>query len=309
MKIAFLFAGQGAQYIGMGKTFYQKYGSSKAFYDDIKLDFDVKQTCFEGPVEILNDTAYAQSCILATSLAIAKALDTYHIIPAYVAGLSLGEYSALTYAQALTPADALEIVRQRGQIMANALPAGSSKMAAVLNSDIAAIEAVCQEVHQENSVCEIANYNSPAQTVITGSSDAIDKASALLLTKGVRRVIPLQVSGAFHSSLLLDASKKLKEVLDRYVLKTPRIPVVFNVSGDDSCASLQDNLLEQLYSSVKFMQSVEFMIAQGVDTFVEIGPGNVLSGFVRRINKDVKTYSIDSVESIEQFVEEVKHGK
>ncbi|MFV0379807.1 MAG: ACP S-malonyltransferase [Anaerorhabdus sp.] len=309
MKIAYLFAGQGSQYPGMGYSFYQNFPSSKAIYDDINLDFDVKQLCFYGEEEKLKDTEYAQACILATSLAIASALDTSGIKPQYVAGLSLGEYSALAYAGSIDKDSALEIVRARGKIMAKAMPSGFGKMAAVLNTDQELIENICKEVSNDIEVCEIANYNSPSQIVISGNTNAVDKAIKLLLDSGVRRVIPLNVSGAFHSSLLIEAANSFKGVLDKYNFNECEIPVVYNFSGDETCKSIKDNLLSQLYSSVRFTQSIEYMISKGVDTFVEIGPGNILSGFVRKISKDVRVYSIDSIESMENFIKEVNDGK
>lgn len=305
MKIGFLFAGQGAQYVGMGKEFYEKFDIVKDVYDNLNIDFTIKNLCFEGPKEMLNDTAYAQSCILATSIAISKVIQSYGIRPDYVAGLSLGEYSALCYANAMSVNDAVNIVRERGKLMANALPSGTTSMAAVLNCDENIIKEVCEEV-KETGLCTIANYNTNGQIVITGEKDAVEKASTLLLEKGARRVLPLNVSGAFHSPLLEDASLKLNKVLHKYKLSLPSIPVIYNVSGKEENITdsemLIDILTKQIKSSVYFKQSIEYMIEKGVDTFIEIGPGSTLSGFVRKINRNIPVYSVDSIESLNKML-------
>lgn len=305
MKIGFLFAGQGSQKVGMGADLYARYDSAKEIYDNLNLDFDIKQLCFEGPAEKLNDTAYAQSCIVATSMAIANILVAHGIQPAYTAGLSLGEYSALTFAGAMSVADACAIVRQRGRIMAAALPAGTTKMVAVMAMDEKIILDACNAV-ADVGVCSIANYNAPGQIVITGENSAVDAAIELLKGKGLRRAIPLNVSGAFHSPLLTDASLQLKAVLDNYDIKQPRLPVVYNVTGTESNQPVADLLVQQIKSSVRFMQSVEYMISQGVDTFVEIGPGNSLAGFVRRINRDIPVYTVEDIPSLNKALEALK---
>lgn len=301
MKLGFLFAGQGAQYLGMGKELYHAYPEAKKVYDDVSVDFTLKNVCFEGPKEMLDDTAYAQCCILTTSLAIVEVVKAHGITPDYVAGLSLGEYSALCFAGAMSINDAANIVRERGKLMANALPKGTSSMAAVLNTPEDVILETCKEV-ENIGVCQIANYNCPGQIVITGEKAAVEKASELLLEKGARRVVPLNVSGAFHSSLLEDASKQLNKVLKSYDLKKPEIPVVYNVSGKEEDGDLVDILTRQIKSSVYFMQSIEYMIAQGVEAFVEIGPGSALSSFVRKVNKEIPVYSVDSKESLEKML-------
>lgn len=305
MKLGFIFAGQGAQYVGMGKELYETYDEARAIYDSVNVDFTINNLCFEGPKEMLDDTAYAQSCILTTSMAIASVLKAHGIAPDYVAGLSLGEYSALCFANAFSVNEGANIVRQRGKIMANALPAGTTSMAAVLNLDAAIILEVCKEV-ESIGVCQIANYNCPGQIVITGEVEAVAKASELLVERGARRVIPLNVSGAFHSSLLEGASQELNKVLSQYDLKIPSIPVVYNISGKEESGKLIDILTLQIKSSVYFMQSIEYMIAQGVEAFVEIGPGSALSGFVHKINKVIPVYSVDSVESLEKAKEALK---
>ncbi|TDW14726.1 [acyl-carrier-protein] S-malonyltransferase [Breznakia blatticola] len=306
MKIGFLFAGQGAQKVGMGKELYDQYALAASVYDGMQLDYDVKKLCFEGPADMLNDTAYAQSAILTTSLAIASVISSYGITPDYVAGLSLGEYSALAYAGAMSYQDAATITRKRGQLMANALPAGTTGMAAVLNLDATLIQEVCDEINEQGELCQIANYNCPGQIVITGTTKAMELASEALVEKGARRVIPLQVSGAFHSSLLKEAGSKLRSVLQQAELRSPNLPVVYNISGKEEQADLVDILEKQIQSSVYFTQSIEYMIAQGVTTFIEIGPGSTLKGFVRKISRDVNVYSVEDQASLEAMIKEVK---
>ncbi len=301
MKIAFLFAGQGVQKVGMGSDVYQKYPASKKVFDAVSLDFDLKKLCFEGPQEQLNDTNYTQSCLLVTSLAIAHAAVSEGIIPSAVAGLSLGEYSALTFANAFQLRDAVALVRKRGQIMAQALPVGVSSMMAVLSEDIDLIESVCKDEQVTSlGICEIANKNSINQTVISGHIEALDKAKELLLTRGVRRVMPLNVSGAFHSSLLTEASKQLNEILENAAIQSPLIDVYFNISGQKE-TDIVSALTRQIHSTVQFVKTIENMVEDGVDTFVEIGPSTVLSGFVKKIAPQARIFAIEDEASIEKL--------
>jgi [acyl-carrier-protein] S-malonyltransferase len=298
MKIAFLFAGQGVQKVGMGADVYQKFPAARKVYDAVNLDFDLKKLCFEGPQEQLNDTNFTQSALLVTSLAIAHAVVAEGVIPSAVAGLSLGEYSALTFANVFQLSDAVNLVRKRGQIMASALPLGTSSMAAVLSDDISLIESVCQDEQvRDLGICEIANKNSVNQTVISGNIAALAKATELLLAKGVRRVIPLNVSGAFHSSLLLEASKELNVLLNKVSIQTPLIDVYFNISGQRE-SDIITALTRQIHSTVQFVSTIENMVKDGVDTFVEIGPGAVLSGFVKKIAPQAKVFAIEDETSI-----------
>lgn len=304
MKIGFLFAGQGSQHPGMGKDFYERYEAARRLYDSIDIDIPVKELCFAGTQEQLNDTAIAQPCILATSSAITAVLSEKGIRADVAAGLSLGEYSALAYAGVFTPQEGAKLVRQRGKIMAAALPEGTSGMAAVLNTEESVIAEVCAEV-KEIGVCEIANYNCPGQIVISGQKEAVAAASEKLKARGARRVIPLQVSGAFHTSLLDEASVQLREVLDTYVFEQARIPVINNVSGKAETRDLREVLQEQICHSVHFTQSLQTMIDMGVELFIEIGPGHALSGFVRKTTKAIPVYNIDTAEDLEKVVKEV----
>ena len=304
MKIGFLFAGQGSQHPGMGKDFYEQYDAARRLYDSIDIDIPVKELCFNGTQEQLNDTAVAQPCILATSSAIAAVLSEKGIHADVAAGLSLGEYSALAYAGVFTPQEGAKLVRQRGKIMAAALPEGTSGMAAVLNTEESVIAEVCAEV-KEIGVCEIANYNCPGQIVISGQKEAVAAASEKLKARGARRVIPLQVSGAFHTSLLNEASVQLREVLDTYAFGEEEIPVIKNVSGKVETRDLREVLQEQICHSVHFTQSLQAMIDMGVELFIEIGPGHALSGFVRKTTKEVPVYHIDTTEDLEKVLKEV----
>lgn len=304
MKIGFLFAGQGSQHPGMGKDFYEQYDAARRLYDSIDIDIPVKELCFNGTQEQLNDTAVAQLCILATSSAIAAVLSEKGIHADVAAGLSLGEYSALAYAGVFTPQEGAKLVRQRGKIMAAALPEGTSGMAAVLNTEESVIAEVCAEV-KEIGVCEIANYNCPGQIVISGQKEAVAAASEKLKARGARRVIPLQVSGAFHTSLLNEASVQLREVLDTYAFGEEEIPVINNVSGKVETRDLREVLQEQICHSVHFTQSLQAMIDMGVELFIEIGPGHALSGFVRKTTKEVPVYHIDTTEDLEKVLKEV----
>ena len=304
MKIGFLFAGQGSQHPGMGKDFYEQYDAARRLYDSIDIDIPVKELCFNGTQEQLNDTAVAQPCILATSSAIAAVLSEKGIHADVAAGLSLGEYSALAYAGVFTPQEGAKLVRQRGKIMAAALPEGTSGMAAVLNTEESVIAEVCAEV-KEIGVCEIANYNCPGQIVISGQKEAVAAASEKLKARGARRVIPLQVSGAFHTSLLNEASVQLREVLDTYAFGEEEIPIINNVSGKVETRDLREVLQEQICHSVHFTQSLQAMIDMGVELFIEIGPGHALSGFVRKTTKEVPVYHIDTTEDLEKVLKEV----
>ncbi|WP_028044063.1 ACP S-malonyltransferase [Candidatus Stoquefichus massiliensis] len=302
MKIGFIFAGQGAQYVGMGKELYENFEEARAVFDQANIDVDVNNICFEGPEDILNETSYAQPCILTTSLAIAKVVEAHGIKPDYVAGLSLGEYSALAYANAFSIHDAIQIVRARGQLMSEALPAGTTSMAAVLAMEADKIQEVIADIDDVT----IANYNCPGQIAITGKKEAIEMASEKLKEAGAKRVIPLKVSGAFHSPLLEEASLQLKTELGKYDIQKPKIPVVYNISGKEEDGDLQDILTKQIKSSVYFYQSLQYMIEKGVDVFVEIGPGKALSSFVKKTDKTIPVYSVDNVESLNKMLGALK---
>ena len=294
MKIAFLFAGQGAQYVGMGKEL----ADSSAFKEVFEyLPSNLQKICFEGPAEDLNNTLNAQPCLVAVSLGIAKVLKSHGIDCEYAAGLSLGEYTALAYSDALSVKDVFELVRKRSEIMSNAVPKNTG-MAAIFSCEAKVIEDVIKDIKN----VEIANYNSPKQIVITGSMEGIDEAILKLKDLGYKSK-KLNVSGAFHSSSLNNASEELFTVLKEVDFKEPHKKIVFNTVGKTSDEDVKILLKNQIKSSVKFMQSIEFMIENGVDTFIEIGPGKVLTGLVKQINPDVNIYSVENLESVGKVVE------
>lgn len=300
MKIGFLFAGQGAQKVGMGLDLYNNDLETKNVFDKYE---DIKNLCFYGPGDELNQTKNTQKSILLVSYLIATYLKKNGINPSYIAGLSLGEYSALTFANSFNLDDAIDIVSFRGELMQNALPLGTSSMCAVMGSNEEEIKECLSKV---TGIVEIANYNSPAQIVITGEINALNEAGKILKDLG-RRVIPLKVSGAFHSSLLNDASIKLHDKLLAYEIKKPSYKVVYNSYGKESNDEIIDTLTKQIKSSVYFYQSILYMIENGVDTFIEIGPGSTLSGFVKKTNPDVKIYSTNSMDEINKIIGEL-HG-
>ena len=298
MKIAYLFAGQGAQKVGMGADFYQEFSVSKDIYDAVNLDFDLKEICFSDVENKINQTEYTQSCLLATSLSIAKAVDSLGLKPSAVGGLSLGEYSALTYANALDFNSALNLVRQRGIIMASALPEGTTGMSAVINGDQEAIaKRIAEADIQSLGVVQIANYNSPKQIVLTGELSGLKKAEEVLKELNMGRVIPLKVSGAFHSVLLSEASKNLAKVLEPLEFKEPEVKVYYNYIGDSAKFS-KELLTKQISNSVLFEKMVRQMINDGIDTFIEIGPGKTLTSFIKQIDPEVAVYTVESVEGL-----------
>ena len=300
-RIAFIFPGQGAQTAVMGKDFYEQTETAKGVFDEATrlLGFSMPELCFE-PNDRLDITEYTQAAMVTTSIAMMKVfMERTGIRPDVAAGLSLGEYCALAAAGVMSEADAITTVRQRGILMQEAVPAGVGAMAAVLAMDAAAIETVIAPIEG----VQIANYNCPGQIVISGLKEAVETAGEKLKEAGAKRVIPLNVSGPFHSRMLTDAGRKLGEVLEKTEVHTPRIPYVANVTAQyvTDAAQVKPLLEQQVYSSVRWQQSVETMLADGVDTFIEIGPGKTLSGFVKKISRDVKVLNIEKMEDLEKF--------
>ncbi len=300
-KIGFVYAGQGSQVVGMGKSFYDNYQIAKDVFDNIDLNIDVKKLCFEGPIEELSKTSNTQPCMVTVAIIATRLLKENGIVPDYVAGLSLGEYSALNAAGVLTDNDAIDLVRFRGQAMERAAAGIESKMFAIIGLDRELLNEAVNEAKDLGFVA-IANYNCPGQLVIAGEVDAVTKASELALEKGARRAIPLNTSGPFHTELLAPASKELKEKFTTVTFNEMQIPVVFNSSAKElePGTSIAKMLEKQVMSSVYFEDSIRYMISKGVDTIIEIGPGKVLSGFIRKIDKSIKTYQVEDQASLEK---------
>lgn len=299
-KIAFVFPGQGAQYVGMGKEIIEYYPESKAVFEEAKkvLDFDLEELCFSENDKI-HITEYTQPALLAVSIAILKAVEGLGIKPSYVAGLSLGEYSALVANGALNYIDAVELVRKRGQFMEEAAKTTRGSMAAVLGSDAATIEAVCKEV---GGVVGIANYNSPSQIVIAGELDSLALAKEKLSGMNIK-VIDLSVSGAFHSPLMEAAGNRLEKVLDQIEVHSFDVPYATNVTGKivESPEDVKSLLVKQVVASVRWEECVKTLISEGVDTFVEIGPGKTLTGLIKKIDRSVKAVNVEDIQTLNKL--------
>ena len=304
-KIAFVFPGQGAQYTGMAKDFYEKYAVSRKVFENASKasGLDVEALCFEEN-DRLNITEYTQIAMLTAEIAILRAVEEAGIRSQVNAGLSLGEYGALVASGVMKEEDAFTVVRKRGIFMQEAYPTGGA-MSAVLGTDAELIEKICNETQ---GIVSIANYNCPGQIVITGEETAVAAAGEALKAAGARRVIPLKVSGPFHCELLKGAGEKLGQELEKVEIQSFTVPYVTNVTAQyvTGPEQVKELLVSQVSSSVRWQQSVENMIRQGVDTFVEIGPGRTLAGFMRKIDRNVKVYNIQTVEDAEKVCQELK---
>ena len=304
-KIAFIFPGQGAQACGMGKDFYEQTETGKRIFDKATelMGFSMPELCFEEN-DRLDITEYTQAAMVTASIAMMRVLEENGIKPDVAAGLSLGEYCALAAAGVMSDEDAIRTVRQRGILMQEAVPVGEGAMAAILALDAAAIE----EVTGAMEGVWIANYNCPGQIVISGEKAAVEEACEKLKAAGAKRAVMLNVSGPFHSGMLTAAGEKLGQVLSQVELHEPQIPYVANVTAQyvKSAGEVKELLTRQVSSSVRWQQSVEAMIGDGVDTFIEIGPGKTLAGFMRKISRDVKTLNVEKLEDIGKAVEALK---
>ena len=301
-KTAFMFPGQGAQYIGMGQDFYEQIPVCKEMFELASKagGLDVPALCFEENEQI-NITEYTQIAMLAAEVAMLKAIEEKGIKPDVTGGLSLGEYGALAASGVMSAEDVFKVVRKRGIYMQEAVPNGGA-MTAVLGLDTAVIEKICEETMGKVS---IANYNCPGQIVITGEEQAVQAAMEKLSAAGAKRCVPLKVSGPFHSPMLVGAGEKLAKELENVEIHDIKIPYIANVTADyvTDKDQVKPLLQKQVSSSVRWQQTVERMIADGVDTFIEIGPGKTLSGFMRKINKDMKVYNVEKVEDLEKLGE------
>jgi len=312
-KVAFVFPGQGAQYTGMGKEFYQKFSVARSVFEQAsdRLGMDMERLCFEGSDQELKKTENTQPAILTTSVAMLEVLEVEGIQCDMTAGLSLGEYTSLVSSGVLDFEDAVAIVQKRGRYMQEAVPEGIGAMAAILGLD-REILLGCIEQASAHGVVEVANYNSPAQIVISGEVEGVKAAAELAKAKGARKAVILPVSAPFHSSLLKPAGIKLEAELKKAPIGSPRVPVITNTEArmleDES--QVISNLVKQVSQSVKWQESVEYMIGEGVDTFIEIGPGKTLSGFIKRIAKEnhqsVNMMNIENVQDLKGLSQRIR---
>ena len=302
-KTAVIFPGQGAQYVGMAKDFYDSFEDSKKVFDeaDDVLDIELKKICFEENDDI-NKTEYTQPAMVAAEVAIYEHLKNAGLKADVFAGLSLGEYSALVAAGAMTLADGIKTVRRRGILMQNEVPLGMGGMAAVIAMDADKIAEICENTPGK---VQIANYNCPGQIVISGEAEAVKAASAALAEAGAKRVIPLNVSGPFHSQMLVPAGEKLYDFLQGVDVAEGFAPYYCNADAEEitDAAKVKALLKRQVYSSVRWQQTIENMIADGVDTFIEVGPGKTLTGFMKKINREVKSINIATVDDLAKLEE------
>ncbi|MFX3635519.1 MAG: ACP S-malonyltransferase [Candidatus Pristimantibacillus sp.] len=305
-KTAFVFPGQGAQAVGMGKDVYEAFDHSRTIFAeaDEALGFELSDIIFNGPDDMLKQTANTQPALLTVSVALLEALKDSGLKPDYVAGHSLGEYSALVAAGVLSFADAVRTVRARGQFMEQAVPDGLGAMAAVLGAERDVLAGLCASITAEGHAVELANVNCPGQIVVSGTAEGVQavvergKEAA-----GAKRVIPLDVSGPFHSSLMKPAAERLGGVLESLSMADASVPVVANVTANavTEASAIRELLVEQVYSPVLWEDSVRYLIEQGVDTFVEIGSGTVLAGLIKKIDKNVRVISINSLAALESL--------
>ena len=302
MTLAYIFPGQGSQHPGMGKSLVENFPVAARLFEELNdaLHFSVSRLCFEGTAEELQLTENTQPAILSVSVAALRVMQTEGFpVPDNVAGHSLGEYSALVNTQSLEATDAVKIVRARGRYMQEAVPLGVGAMAAVIGGELKDIEQVCAEASQ-GQVCAPANINSPGQVVIAGNSEAVDRASELLKNGIAKRVVKLNVSAPFHSALMMPAQERLAAELEDFVFDDLKVPLITNVDatlireGNEA----REALIRQVSSAVRWLESMQFLISEGVDTFVEVGPGKVLSGLMRQISREVRCFNVEDAASL-----------
>lgn len=306
-KISFLFPGQNSQYTGMGRDLAEKFPVARRTFEeaDDALDFSLSKLCFEGPEEQLKLTEFQQPAICTVSVAALRVLAEQGITPVLVAGHSLGEYAANVAAGSMVFADAVRTVRQRGRYMQEAVPAGQGAMAAVLGLSSEATARACSDAAAERqAIVSAANFNSPEQTVISGEAAAVERAAALCKERGAKRVVMLQVSAPFHCALMQSAQDRLAGLLQGITFAAPRIPVAVNV--DAALASqpdrLRDALIRQVTGAVRWVESMRLLIAQGTTLFIEVGPGKVLTGLMRQIDRSQTCLNVEDAASLERLL-------
>ena len=313
MKIAFMFPGQGSQTVGMGKDIYERYNEAKEIYEKASeiLNIDVAKLCFEGEQEELNKTKNAQIAILVTSLAILEVLKNNGVEADICTGLSLGEYTALIYSGYLSFEDGIKLIQKRGYYMENCVPKEEFKMAAVIGTKSSIIEKVCENLNKKGMFVVPANYNYSGQTVISGNKEAVEEATKLLNDEGIRKIIELKTSGPFHTEKLLEAKQLFEKELEKVSFMEGKVPVIKNIDGSiyTNNDNMKEILAKHIVSPVRFDKAIKLMEDNDIDTYIEIGPGRALSGFVKKENKEANVMNVCDIETLNKVLEYIKESK